>query len=426
MALGWALYSVSYLAWRGLGGTSRLTLFLVQGCFLALGMFGYLRKSEAVPKSPCSQTQDSSGSRLFSIFFLASLGMGLLSSGIFCLRWPHGGWDGWAIWTMRARFLFRSGAYWHETFTNLNAWSHPDYPLLLPGTIAALWTALGRESIRVPNGVAFLAMGLVLMALASSVGERRGRFQGALAGLALSGCAFFWQSGRGMTADVPLSLFILLAVVCAHLTALTSTSLRWPLLTGFFAGCAGWTKNEGCVFFVLFSLLFMGWALQTKALRALKYFLLSAVPWGILFGIFKLMLAPRTEMVPAGKESMVAVYLQDPHRLFFILKSWLLYIERFGDHIPLLLVLYAFLVGGFSKPTQRWKLDLWVIGAMGTTYTVAYWITPYDIAWHMSVTADRFILQIWPTVLFAFFTRVNSPTLFTSSVDSGSTSSANA
>lgn len=53
-------------------------------------------------------------------YFTAALGVALASAVIMfivcTLTKPHGEWDAWAIWNMRARFLFRAGEFWRDAF----------------------------------------------------------------------------------------------------------------------------------------------------------------------------------------------------------------------------------------------------------------------------------------------------------------------
>ncbi len=54
---------------------------------------------------------------------------------------PFGDWDAWAIWNLRAGFI-ASGGEWLKGFSQAIAWSHPDYPLLLPLNVARMWVIL--------------------------------------------------------------------------------------------------------------------------------------------------------------------------------------------------------------------------------------------------------------------------------------------
>src|SRR5207237_5909321 len=35
---------------------------------------------------------------------------------------PHGAWDAWAIWNLRARFLFLGGVHWRDAFSKAIDW----------------------------------------------------------------------------------------------------------------------------------------------------------------------------------------------------------------------------------------------------------------------------------------------------------------
>src|SRR5713101_6323539 len=112
-------------------------------------------------------------------------------------RGPHGGWDAWAIWNLRARFLYRAGdAAWRDAFTEVIDWTHPDYPLLLPTFIARTWKLMGAESQTVPIALAcFFSFGTVAL-LTASLSMLRGLRQGLLAGLAMAASPILFEIGR--------------------------------------------------------------------------------------------------------------------------------------------------------------------------------------------------------------------------------------
>ena len=63
---------------------------------------------------------------------------------------------------MHARFLFRGGDHWRDAFASGLDWSHWDYPLLLPLSIARGWQYMGGESLSVPAVMAFVFTFLTL------------------------------------------------------------------------------------------------------------------------------------------------------------------------------------------------------------------------------------------------------------------------
>ena len=58
-----------------------------------------------------------------------------------------GGWDARYMWSLKAKFMFRSPEAWRGMFSPLLSWSHQDYPLLWPGSLAWGWNCLGHESL---------------------------------------------------------------------------------------------------------------------------------------------------------------------------------------------------------------------------------------------------------------------------------------
>src|SRR5260370_39679524 len=121
---------------------------------------------------------------------------------------PHGDWDAWSIWNMRARFFVRGGQFCKDTFTSQLAWSHPDYPLLLPGIVAMLWTLAHTESTAAPIGVAFLfALGTAGI-LTSTLGILRGKAQAFIGGILLIWTVAVVVNAGNQYADIAFSFAI--------------------------------------------------------------------------------------------------------------------------------------------------------------------------------------------------------------------------
>ena len=97
---------------------------------------------------------DRSQLRLFRAFVYAATVLSLAIFLMYSLDARHGEYDGWEIWNMHARFLFRGGSHWTDGFTNLLDYSHPDYPLLLPASIARSWLYSGVETQITPITIA--------------------------------------------------------------------------------------------------------------------------------------------------------------------------------------------------------------------------------------------------------------------------------
>src|SRR5579872_43185 len=76
---------------------------------------------------------------------------------------PQGNWDAWAIWNLRAKFLAAPGMAARAWSPMLSA-THPEYPLLLSGFIAACWRDAGTTSDFAPITASYLFF-LALLAI---------------------------------------------------------------------------------------------------------------------------------------------------------------------------------------------------------------------------------------------------------------------
>jgi len=120
---------------------------------------------------------------------------------------------------------------------------------------------------------------------------------------------------------------------------------------------------------------------------------------------FKLNLAPANDLVNAEGFLASMRKLADYGRYVRIGESIKSAIDPLWIYSALFLLLYLTIVKirlrKREKPTIiiiALTLFLMVIG-----YFVAYVITPYDIAWHVSVSVNRLILQLWPSIVFICF-----------------------
>src|ERR1044071_2020674 len=66
----------------------------------------------------------------------------------------HGVWDAWAIWNLNAQYLMYP-EHWQNMLLNTQ-FSHPDYPLALPATVAFFSRLLGQFNYLIPFAISFL------------------------------------------------------------------------------------------------------------------------------------------------------------------------------------------------------------------------------------------------------------------------------
>ena len=416
--IGIGIASTLYFLALALIGPKILVLAAVEGvalmAALALGILvkrrGTLLQWAAGPPTPW--------------YFTAALGVAVASAVImfiFCtLTKPHGEWDAWAIWNMRARFLFRAGEFWRDAFSNQLDWSHPDYPLLIPGIVALCWTLARAESTLAPSAVAFLFTFASVGVLISVLGVLRGKTQAYIGGILLLGGVSLVVNGANQYADVPLSYFFLATLGLLCLQDRYAEDLRFSVLAGLTAGFAAWTKNEG-VLFLIAVIAARAWAILRYGNRAaLKpQFLRLAAGFAApaaAIAFFKFRFAPSNDLLAKHPRQIVA-HLADLGRWITVLEGYIRETFRIGYFlIPIVLVLalYWYLVRFKVEQQQRTAVAT-ILAAVGLTLAgefAIYVALPGDASWQVQTSFERLLLQLWPSVLLAFFIAANTPQLY--------------
>ncbi len=429
---GLGLFSFAYVLSRAAGNTHLIATDLALVGLLLIAFLLIHRPEPAQISELASDWQANfAARRILTAVSLFALAVAFYAAITRAIVHPHGeGWDAFSIWNLHARFLFRSGSPWRDGFSSLIPWSHPDYPLLLPGAIAHFWTYLGNETQAIPAVIAIVFTFATVGLLFSSLAMLRGRIAAMLASLALLTTPFFIEQGTSQYADVPLSFFILAAIVllCLHDAFAQNESSgtnRLLLLAGVNAGFAAWTKNEGLLFlFALivaraFSLIREAGRSSSAARRpqpalaAIRPFLpllIGMAPALLLIGWFKLFIAPPGDLFP--DRALAFHKLFEPSRYGAVLRWYGKEFLRFGEWLlipgTLLLIAFYFLTRRKNVPQERGFEAGLPTGAITLSLTLAgyfviYLVTPRDIYWHLRNSLNRLFLQLWPSAIFLFF-----------------------
>lgn len=356
-----------------------------------------------------------SGSLLRVFFFITLIIQGIVF-GSLSLRSPHGDWDAWIFWNMRARFMFRAGTHWKEAFSTLIDNPHPDYPLMVPANVMRLWTYVGGETPFAPVMLAFVFTFATVGLLVSSLSALRGRTQGLVGGLILLTTPFFIRHGADQYADVPLGFFFLAAVALLSFSDETAdTNQGFLALSGLMAAFAAWTKNEGLLFVI--GLLTARWLVvefwKTRRVRlrtGLLAFVAGALPVLLITLYFKTSLVPQNDLV-AAQGAQTASKLSDLSRYLITAKTFLRQALQI-DSIPVfVLPFYAFFLGTESAQVKRPAVaaSSLVLVLMLAGYFLVFIVAPYDLELYLRTSLDRLFLQLWPTTIFLFLMVVASP-----------------
>ena len=345
-------------------------------------------------------------------------------------REPHGKWDAFLIWNMHARFLFRSGADWMDYFRSGLDWTHPDYPYLLPLSVVRSWEYCGGETIAAPIFIAALFTLLVAGLLWTALGALRNEEQGGLAAMLLAASPLFVLVGASQLADIPLSFFILGAIVVPFLhdrqEKPRATSLA---MAGLLAGLAAWTKNEGILFCAIFLLIrpVITYFAEGTRRAAGEFFSLAAgaAPALLVLLFFKTAVAPGSDLIASQNAGGFLDKLGDAGRYGTVLMSYLRTGLTFTQGIPdvrapfllnpvipgvILLAAYLALSGLARDPRDsRGGLTGWVVIVLTLAgYFFVFIITPHDLKWHLLTALNRLFLQLWPSAIFLVFMAARS------------------
>jgi len=356
--------------------------------------------------------------QILAFYFSIALVFALVISVIYFLGNPHGNWDAWSHWNLRARFIFRGGERWADAM-HPDYWNPLNYPLMWPMSVAAGWVMAGRESQWIPGLAALLfAMACVLL-LQSSLSRLRGRSQGFLAGLMLLGTPFFLTHGNSQYSDIPLAFFFLATFVCVALYDFEEgRAPAYLVIAGLMAGLAGWTKNEGQLFVICYCFYRFGTRLFTRGFR-------STLREALLFGaglmpVTLVILYVKTQLYPAATilQTRGVPYsvnkFSDLTRYQKIIQAYGKTVLHFGQwwlSSPILLAGYAFWVRVTKEARARAESYgvFSVLLLMLSGYFLVYLSTPHDLDWLLGTSVDRLFLCLWPSFLFGFFLLIRSP-----------------
>lgn len=419
-ALGLGLSSVLLYLWMLAFGPTR-GFPLAELGLLGLVTIATLRRRRTASKrnrDPSHFERSRPPGLLVGAAVLALVAAGAAFLGIL-RRQPHGEWDAWMNWDLRARMIFRGGEGWQAAFSSLIPWSHPDYPLMVQSLVVRSWLYAGAETLWGPALVAAVFTFGTVALLVAALATLRGTGQALVAALVLLSTPYFIIHGTSFYGDVPLGLFFLTTFVCLALDGRHGASTRgFAVLAGVAAGFAMWTKNEGLMFVpalgagLLVSGVFVGWP---AARRRLVAFGLGLLPMLLVAASFKLRLAPRNDLLATLGVERTFGWITDPRRYFLTLREYTTHLAMFGNNgfgsATWLLLAYLLAMGiGRREADRAWvRLTAIVLALMLAGHYAVFVAMAYDLPRLLNSSLDRLLLQLWPSALFLLFMAMRSP-----------------
>lgn len=368
---------------------------------------------------PAGQLRPISGAeRLLQVAFLCALALAFAAFVMLSLREPHGGdadnWDSWGLWNLRARLIHRLGAEWPATVAHrgLLYSPNPDYPLLLPLSVARSWNYIGSETTLVPAALAFLFTFAVVGVIFGSLCVLRSRAQGYAGALVLLGFPAFVIIGAWQYADMPLALFIVMTLVlfcCYDRAADQPRGLL--ILAGLSTGLAVWVKNEGWLFLagtVIARALAVGLSAGRKPyLKQMLYYSLGLLPLLSIVVLFKLDFAATNSFVSGQTLRSTLTRMSDLSRYSTIIRMSFDEVLRSTGWIASVWALlpYALILGVVIERKDRSSMITIAVtlAVILIGYFFVYVVTPYDLPWHLRTSVMRLLLHLWPGFVLMYF-----------------------
>jgi len=403
--LGVALSSCAFFAarWSGLG--PRAYMLLEPIVAIAIGLVA-VRQSSPAASAPRPDRQRDAG-HIAVVAATALMVMALLAMVILLrntLAHPNGAWDAWMIWNTRGAFLAEPSGAWLDGFDA--ALAHPDYPLLVPGSVARGWVWVGTRAWWVP---ASLSVGFTIataVLLVASVWRRQGAAL-ASASMALLVAPEFLSQGTAQLADVPLAFYAVAAVLLLHDAPVSTVR---TVLAGVLCGCAAWTKNEGLVLAVALPaitvLLVFVRRGRAVAADAAADLVIGAGPLLVLLTMFKLMLVPPNDVVSGVLAPGALRYWADTARVQFVLREMGGGLLAWGGWPVQGMTFVLLVVTALGARAPLWRVRprmssaAVLLGVQLAGFFAVYVMTPQSVAWHVQTSWPRLITQVWPTMVW--------------------------
>ena len=126
----------------------------------------------------------------------------------------------------------------------------------------------------------------------------------------------------------------------------------------------------------------------------------------------KVCLAGSNDLVDGQNWQATVARLLDPHRYWYVAQALLVHALRIARPFAVVLSL-CFLLLGVAKNRARGTAGLPTAGAvlplMLAGYFLVYVTTPFDLHWHLTTSAGRLLLHLWPLCIMVLFLCLATP-----------------
>ena len=313
------------------------------------------------------------------------------------------GYDAMSNWIFKARIFYHEGTVPASFLTDpvFTTWDHSDYPPLVPLSVAHVYSFTG-DNDAIAKGWWVLLAGAAAVALywgLEGFVDRAARVAGLILLLLLPEILNYAEGPHAGYADLPRAVLLMYSGIFFFRWLWQAARVDFVLAV-FFLCASGFTKNEGLIVAAagLVLIWLTGLVLRRDMLEGGRVsavlVLLILLPWQVEVRLLGLQsdLHPSLPLVLTNFPGRIGPILE---RLFVRMTD----INQVGwTWIGLPFVSLA----GLVRSPRRWLPALAILALILihlASIILAHIVTPYDLNWHLSTSADRLVFQITPLVL---------------------------
>jgi hypothetical protein len=330
---------------------------------------------------------------------------------------PAWAWDAWMIWTMKAKMLYFNTFDVNYLTNKQYAYTHQEYPLLVPMMQAFLAKFSGVFDARLTQvffSMTYMSFVLILYSFAR-------KFLNLLLTLlfimAVSAIPVLFVNIHGAYADAVLATFLSMAIYYLYTYFKTSCIYQYKLMPVIIA-LSGMllTKNEGLLLALslFITCIIYRYTLESNATKQYKKVLfcfgialLFYMPWLIttkLLGLSNDVISISTIFTVQTINHITRL----PDILSFMLLDNMFNISQWG------LLFYIFLIYALIGLHKKFRSELLLFTVpflfCFASYTVIYVITPHELKAHLVSSGFRVLLTICPFAIFYILSVLNPDT----------------
>jgi len=380
-----------------LPGRARLPLVVID---IAIVAASFLARRGLLTPSLRLRGEGKVEGRPFVIALLVIAGAASLLFLVTALSEPMWAPDYLAMWGLKGKTIFETGFIPRRLFQDRALyWGRPDYPLLVPLSLATLASLSGGWNDQA------LALFFALCELATILGvwgflaRRISPLTGAAAAALVSVCFPLYRAVNAGHAEIPLALALVL-VSCAFLDALGGSRSAVTRLL-FASLLSAWIKPEGTLFVLLLAGVL--WVRQrTRLVDTWKNGGWALVVPPVLHASLMFLLCR-----PIPQRDFDPTFLE-PRRWAELLTRFGIVIARVlgSDVLPAWVPVLA--IGLFFLFTRRGFADplLAVFALQILAYLAAFSISSFDPIWKVEASFQRIVATLFPAFALVLGARV--------------------